>query len=71
MSSDPIPLGPLITVIVRVLALVLLVSITGLVAIGLVGDGGDPQVGATLTHIVETVIGVFVGIAAGRLARED
>lgn len=45
-------------------------SIAGLVAIGMLGDAGDPQVRGTLTHIVETVIGVFVGIAAGRLARE-
>jgi hypothetical protein len=30
--------------------------------------GGDAGVRAMLTHIAETVLGVFIGIAAGRLA---
>ena len=66
MSEDEVPVGRLISVIVSVLAAALLVSLAGLVALALAG--GDPAVSATLTHVIETVIGVFIGIAAGRLA---
>lgn len=66
MSGDAVPIGRLISVIVSVLAIALLLSIGGLVALGL--TGGDAGVRTTLTHIAETVLGVFVGIAAGSLA---
>ena len=66
MSEDEVPIGRLISVIVTVLGAALLLSLAGLVALALLG--GDPAVGATLTHVIETIIGVFIGIAAGRLA---
>ena len=66
MSEDEVPIGRLISVIVTVLGAALLLSLTGLVGLALLG--GDPAVGATLTHVIETIIGVFIGIAAGRLA---
>ena len=68
MSDSEVPIGRLISVIVSVLGAALLLSLTGLVALAIVG--GDPAVGVTLTHVIETVIGVFIGIAAGRLASE-
>jgi hypothetical protein len=46
----------------------LVLSLAGLVVLGLAGD--DSGAGATLTHLIETVVGVFIGIAAGRLADE-
>jgi hypothetical protein len=64
--TEEIQIGPLIANIVTVLAAVLVLSLAGLVVIGLFH--GDPNVRVTLTHIAETVLGVFVGIAAGRLA---
>ena len=66
MSNDEVPIGRLVSIIVSVLAVALVVSIGGLVAFGLVG--GDDEVRTTLTHITETVLGVFIGIAAGRLS---
>ena len=66
--SDDIPVGPLVSRIVSVLALVLVLSLVGLVALGIFD--GDPSVRETLTHVSEIVLGVFVGIAAGHLARE-
>ena len=66
MSGDEVPIGPLVSRIVSVLAAVLVLSLAGLVAIGIAG--GDPGVTATLTHVAEIVLGVFVGVAAGRLA---
>ena len=66
MNSEEVPVGRLISIIVSVLGAALLLSLAGLVALALVG--GDPAAGATLTHLIETVIGVFIGIAAGRLA---
>jgi len=66
MSEDEVPVGRLVSIIVSVLGATLLVSLVGLVALAL--GGGDPAAGATLTHIIETVIGVFIGIAAGRLS---
>ena len=66
MSEDEVPIGRLVSIIVSVLGATLLLSLGGLVALAL--GGGDPAVGATLTHVIETVIGVFIGIAAGRLA---
>jgi hypothetical protein len=67
--SDDIPIGPLVSRIVSVLALVLVLSLAGMVLLGLFG--GDARVLATLTHVAEIVLGVFVGIAAGRLARDE
>lgn len=69
MSNDDIPVGRLLSIIVAVLALALILSLAGLVALGL--TGADNAAGTTLTHIIETVMGVFVGIAAGRLADES
>ncbi|MBA4181570.1 MAG: hypothetical protein C0506_13350 [Anaerolinea sp.] len=69
MSGEEVPVGRLIATIVTVLAAALLLSLAGLVALGLMG--GDPGTRATLTHVIETVIGVFIGIAAGRLASDD
>lgn len=66
MSRDRVPVGRLVSRIVSVLAAVLLLSLLGIVLLGAVG--GDPAVRATLTHTIEIVLGVFVGIAAGRLA---
>ena len=66
MNEDEVPVGSLVSTIVTVLAATLVLSIGGLVLLGLAG--GDPAVRGTLTHIAETVIGVFVGIAAGQLA---
>ena len=68
MSDDTVPVGRLISTIVSVLALALLLSLGGLVALGLAD--GDTTVRDTLIHVAETVIGVFVGIAAGRLASD-
>lgn len=67
--SDEVPVGRLVSVIVAVLAAALLISLGGLVVLGAVG--GDAGISTTLTHIIETVLGVFVGIAAGRLAAEE
>lgn len=64
--SDEIPIGRLLSVIVAVLAAALLASLAGLVILGLAG--ADPAAGRTLTHVVETIIGVFIGIAAAKLA---
>lgn len=64
--KDDATVGPLISRIVTVLAVSLLLSLAGLVALGLFG--GDPAVSTTLTHFIETLTGVFVGIAAARLA---
>ncbi|HET7738409.1 MAG TPA: hypothetical protein VFK32_07535 [Tepidiformaceae bacterium] len=66
MSNDEVPVGRLVTVIVGVLAASLIVSLGGLVLLG--AADGDPEVRETLTHLIETVIGVFIGIVAGRLA---
>lgn len=67
--SDAVPVGRLVSIIVAVLAAALLISLGGLVVLGAVG--GDAGISTTLTHIIETVLGVFVGIAAGRLAGEE
>lgn len=69
MSSEEIPVGRLVTAIIGVLGVALMVSLAGLVWLG--AADGDPAVRETLTHLVETVIGVFIGIAAGRLASGD
>ena len=68
MSAE-VPVGRLVSVIVAVLAAALLLSLGGLVVLGAVG--GDAGISTTLTHVIETVLGVFVGIAAGRLAAEE
>lgn len=69
MNAEEVPVGRLVSIIVSVLGAALLLSLAGLVVLALVG--GDPAAGATLTHVIETVIGVFIGIAAGRLASAD
>ena len=68
MNNDDVPVGRLVATIVTVLAAALLLSLAGLVALGLLG--GDDGVRLTLTHVVEVLIGVFVGIAAGKLASD-
>lgn len=68
-GEDQVRIGPLISTIVTVLAAALVLSLAGLVVLGLAG--GDPAVRETLTHVAETVLGVFVGIAAGRLTSHD
>ena len=65
MTSAQIAVGRNIINVVSVLALVLVVSLLGLIALGVVD--GDAGVRSTLTHVLETVLGVFVGLAAGRL----
>jgi hypothetical protein len=66
MTTGNADLGPAVERIVSVLAYALLFAIGGLIVIGIVG--GDPGVRMTLTHIVETLVGVFIGIAVARLA---
>lgn len=66
--SDPVPVGRLLSIIVSVLAATLLLAVGGLVVLG--ASGGDAGVERTLTHVVETVVGVFIGIAAAKLAAE-
>lgn len=68
MNNDDVPVGRLVATIVTVLAAALLLSLAGLVALGLLG--GDDGVRLTLTHVVEVLLGVFVGIAAGKLAAD-
>ena len=68
MNNEEVPVGRLVATIVTVLAAALLLSLAGLVALGLLG--GDDGVRLTLTHVVEVLIGVFVGIAAGKLASD-
>lgn len=69
MSEDEIPVGRLVSLIVSVLAATLVLALAGLVLVG--ATGGNAEVGQTLTHVIETVLGVFVGIAAGTLANRD
>lgn len=69
MTDDEIPVGRLVSAIVTVLAAALVLSLAGLVLVGV--TGGDPAVRDTLTHVAETVVGVFIGIAAGRLASDE
>ena len=64
--TEEIPIGRLLSIIVAVLAAALLASLAGLVILGVAG--GDPAASTTLTHVVETIIGVFIGIAAAKLA---
>lgn len=66
MNNDDIPVGRLVAAIVTVLAAALLLSLGGLVVLG--ATDGDAAVRETLTHVIETVVGVFIGIAAGKLA---
>lgn len=65
VTSVPVAVGRNIVNVISVLALVLVVSLLGLIALGVVD--GDAGVRSTLTHVLETVLGVFVGLAAGRL----
>lgn len=66
--NEEIPVGRLVSIIVGVLAAALLASLAGLVF--LAASGADPAAATTLTHVIETLLGVFVGIAAGRLASD-
>ncbi|HMO54179.1 MAG TPA: hypothetical protein PJ994_06720 [Tepidiformaceae bacterium] len=66
--TEDVPVGRLLSIIVSVLAATLLLAVGGLVLIG--AAGGDASVARTLTHVVETVVGVFIGIAAAKLAEE-
>jgi hypothetical protein len=59
----------LVSIIVSVLAVALLVALSGLVVLGVAG--GDQAALTTLTHVIETLIGVFIGIAAARLASPE
>jgi uncharacterized membrane protein (DUF373 family) len=68
-TNEDIPIGRLVSTIVSVLAFTLVLSLAGLVALGLVH--GAESVQETLTHIIETVLGVFIGIAAGRLTSSE
>jgi hypothetical protein len=68
MSGEEVPVGRLVSVIVAVLAAALIIALAGLVVLG--AAGGDPAVSTTLTHVIEVIIGVFIGITAGRLARD-
>jgi hypothetical protein len=61
-------LAPVLARIVSVLAWALVLSLAGLIVLGVFG--GDPSVRLTLTHIIETLVGVFIGIAAARLSGE-
>jgi len=67
--SDEVPVGRLVSIVVSVLSAVLVLSLGGLVLMGLAD--GDAGVRETLTHIIETVLGVFIGIAAGKLSSDD
>ncbi|HEY5476930.1 MAG TPA: hypothetical protein VIK11_09455 [Tepidiformaceae bacterium] len=69
MTADEVPIGRMGSTIVSVLAITLVLSVFGLVVLGLFG--GDPDVRGTLTHVIETVLGVFLGIAAGRVSAND
>jgi len=59
----------LVSVIVAVLGAALLASLAGLIMLAAVG--GEPGASTTLAHVIETLIGVFIGIAAGRLASTE
>lgn len=67
--SEEVPIGRLVSIIVSVLAAALLLALGGLVVVGLTGQ--DNAVSLTLTHVIETILGVFVGIAAGSLASRE
>lgn len=66
MSNEEVPIGRLVSIIVSVLAFTLVLALAGLVLLGAVH--GDPAIQETLTHVIETVMGVFIGIAAGKLS---
>lgn len=67
--SEEVPIGRLVSIIVSVLAAALLLALAGLVFVGV--SGRDGAVALTLTHVIETILGVFVGIAAGALASHE
>jgi hypothetical protein len=66
MSGHDTELGPVLERIVAVLAYALLLALAGLIVLGVAG--GDAGVRMTLTHVIETLVGVFIGIAAARLS---
>lgn len=70
MSDEEVPVGRLISVIVTVLAAALLLALGGIVGLAVSGSS-DSAATTTLTHVIETVMGVFIGIAAGKLASDD
>ena len=67
--SEDVPIGRLVSIIVSVLAAALLLARGGRVVVGVTGP--DNAVSLTLTHVIETILGVFVGIAAGSLASRE
>ena len=67
--SEDVPIGRLVSIIVSVLAAALLLALGGLVVVGVTGQ--DNAVSLTLKHVIETILGVFVGIAAGSLASRE
>jgi hypothetical protein len=67
--SEEVPVGRLISIIVSVLAAVLVLALCGIVLLAALG--AEAGASLTLTHIIETILGVFIGIAAGRLASEE
>ncbi len=67
--SEDVPIGRLVSIIVSVLVAALLLALGGLVVVGVTGQ--DNAVSLTLTHVIETILGVFVGIAAGSLASRE
>lgn len=69
MNGNEIPVGPIVARIVSVLAVAFFLSLGGIIVLGL--TGGDADVRATLTHVLEVVLGLFLGIAAGRLVRDE
>ena len=67
--SEDVPRGRLVSIVVSVLAAALLLALGGLVVVGVTGQ--DNAVSLTLTHVIETILGVFVAIAAGSLASRE
>lgn len=69
MTREAAALAAALERIVSVLAYTLLIAVGGLIVIGVVG--GDAGVRMTLTHVIETLVGVFIGIAVARLSPRD
>ena len=65
MTGAQVAVGRNIVNVVSVLALVLVVSLLGLIALGVVD--GDAGVRSTLTHVSETVLGLSAAPAPARL----
>ncbi|MBK7127701.1 MAG: hypothetical protein IPH65_17580 [Dehalococcoidia bacterium] len=68
--SEEVPVGRLVSIIVSVLAAGLLLSLAGLVVLR--GAGGEMRRWRRpLTQSSKRCSGVFVGVAAGRLASDE